>query len=227
MAVIFISASRSIDRSNIWDCNRITEKMNLLGYCAENSWHSPWCHAMKWSVLSIAFEPTRIDSLTIQWQVYYHILKRTGWTTSSCGMCPRAIREQTTFVKVKIERSRLSMLSLRKGYHNRMNNRIYRNHPNIWSFLKFLQNEEKRVQWVTVQWLAGATKKKNLRTTNLQNRINTLNNRYANNLINASDLLLGFSYMVATKSKWEQTNFTVTAAIDWTDLHIIEEFFSA
>ena len=82
-----------------------------------------------------------------------------------------------------------------------MNSRIYRNHPNIWSFIKFLQDEEKRVQWVTVQWLAGATKKKNLRTTNLQNRINTLNNRYANNLIDASDLLLGFSYVVATKSR--------------------------
>lgn len=82
-----------------------------------------------------------------------------------------------------------------------MTSRIYRNHPNIWSFIKFLQDEEKRVQCITIQWLAGAAKKKNLRATNLQNRINVLNNRYANNLINASELLVGFSYVVAKKSK--------------------------
>ena len=44
-----------------------------------------------------------------------------------------------------------------------------------------------------IQWLAGATKKKNVRTTNLQHRLNALYNRYTDNLINASELLTGLS----------------------------------
>ena len=57
-----------------------------------------------------------------------------------------------------------------EGYHTRMNSRIYRNHPNIWSFIRFLQNEKKRSQYVTLQWAAGATRKKNVRTTMIQHR---------------------------------------------------------
>jgi hypothetical protein len=64
-----------------------------------------------------------------------------------------------------------------------------------------MQNEEKRVQCITIQWSAGAARKKNIRTTAIQHRINTLYNRYDNNLINASDLLKGLSYAVATKTK--------------------------
>ncbi|CAF1349582.1 unnamed protein product [Rotaria sordida] len=61
--------------------------------------------------------------------------------------------------------------------------------------------EKNRVQCITIQWAAGATRKKNIRTTMMQQRINTLYNRYANNLINASDLLMGLSYVVAKKTK--------------------------
>ncbi|CAF1250261.1 unnamed protein product [Rotaria sordida] len=48
---------------------------------------------------------------------------------------------------------------------------------------------------------AGATKRKNIRTTSTQRRIDVLYSRYANNLINVSNLLLGLSYVVAKKSK--------------------------
>ncbi len=41
-----------------------------------------------------------------------------------------------------------------------MNSRIYKHHPNIWNFIKFMQNEEKRVQCMAIQWAAGASKKK-------------------------------------------------------------------
>lgn len=88
-----------------------------------------------------------------------------------------------------------------QGYHTRINSRIYRNHPNIWSFINFLQKEEKRVQYITVQWAAGAAKKKNIRTTAIQHRLSTLYNRFTNKLITTSDLLIGLSYLVAKKTK--------------------------
>jgi hypothetical protein len=81
-----------------------------------------------------------------------------------------------------------------------MNSRIYKHHPNIWNFIKFMQNEEKRVQCMAIQWAAGASKKKNTRTTAIQHRINTLHNRFSNNLINVANLLTGLSYVVAKKA---------------------------
>ena len=80
-----------------------------------------------------------------------------------------------------------------------MNSRIYRSHPNIWYFIKFMQKEEKWVQCITIQWTAGATKRKNFGTTTIQHRINTLYDRYANNLMNVSDLLTGLSCVIAKK----------------------------
>jgi hypothetical protein len=64
-----------------------------------------------------------------------------------------------------------------------------------------MQNEEKRVQFITFQWLAGASRKKNTRTTSLQHRINTLNDRYGNGLINSSELLAGLALVVTKKTK--------------------------
>ncbi|CAF1254519.1 unnamed protein product [Rotaria sordida] len=86
-----------------------------------------------------------------------------------------------------------------EGYHNRMNSRIYRHHPNIWDLINFMKAEEKRVQNIKLQWSSGASKPKNKRTTALQNRINMLYDRYRDYLITASDLLNGLSLFVAKK----------------------------
>jgi hypothetical protein len=80
-----------------------------------------------------------------------------------------------------------------------MNSRIYRHHPNIWDLINFMKSEEKRVQNLTLQWSSGASKPKNPRSTALQNRINTLYDRYNNYLITASELLNGLSLFVAKK----------------------------
>lgn len=82
-----------------------------------------------------------------------------------------------------------------------MNYRLQRNHPNMWLFFNFLQKEEKRVVSMVIQWTSGASKKKNARTTAIQNRINTLYKRYADDLIGASTLLTGLSLVVAKKGK--------------------------
>ncbi|CAF1355393.1 unnamed protein product [Rotaria sordida] len=88
-----------------------------------------------------------------------------------------------------------------EGYHNRMNFRLQRNHPNMWLFFNFLQKEEKRVTSMIIQWSSGASKKKNQRTTAIQNRINTLYKRYTDDLIGASTLLTGLSSIVAKSGK--------------------------
>lgn len=93
-----------------------------------------------------------------------------------------------------------------KGYHNRMNCRLPRSHPNIWFLISFLQREEKRATSIMIQWSSGASKKKNYRTTAIQNRINTLYKRYNDDLIGASTLLTGLSLVVA-KNANEFTNF--------------------
>ncbi|CAF4050241.1 unnamed protein product [Rotaria sordida] len=88
-----------------------------------------------------------------------------------------------------------------EGYHNRMNSRIYRNHPDIWLFIKFLQNEEKRVRCISIQWSAGASRKNNPRTTSVQHRLNSLYKRYDDNQMNSSELLQGLAYVIAKKNK--------------------------
>ncbi len=82
-----------------------------------------------------------------------------------------------------------------------MSCRLQRNHPNMWLFLNFLQKEEKRVTSMIIQWSSGASKKKNYRTTAIQKRIDTLYKRYADDLIGASTLLNGLSFVVAKKCK--------------------------
>ncbi|CAF1377342.1 unnamed protein product [Rotaria magnacalcarata] len=86
-----------------------------------------------------------------------------------------------------------------EGYHNRLNSRICRNHPNVWDLINFMKGEEKRVERIKLQWSSGASKPKNIRTTALQSRINTLYDRYKNYLIAASDLLNSLSLIVAKK----------------------------
>ncbi len=82
-----------------------------------------------------------------------------------------------------------------------MNHRIQRNHPNIWTFIKFMQAEEKRIQSIVLQWSASASKKKTTRMTSIQSRISALYERYNNGLINTSNLLTGLSYLVGVKRK--------------------------
>jgi hypothetical protein len=68
------------------------------------------------------------------------------------------------------------------------------------AFAQFLQKEEKRVTSMIIQWSSGTSKKKNQRTTAIQNRINTLYKRYTDDLIGASTLLTGLSLIVAKKA---------------------------
>ena len=86
-----------------------------------------------------------------------------------------------------------------KGYHNRLNHRITRNHPHIWQFIKFMQTEEKQFQRIILQRSVSASRKQNLRTTATQKRIDKLYQRHNDGLINSTNLLIGLSFLVGNK----------------------------
>ena len=88
------------------------------------------------------------------------------------------------------------------GFHNRLNQRIVKSHLNIWTFIKCLQNEQSRMHHLFLQMNVGARPRQPTATTNrIQNRIETLNERYRDNQITIDQLLDGLSLVVATPKK--------------------------
>ena len=84
------------------------------------------------------------------------------------------------------------------GFHNRLNLRITKHHPNIWTFIRCIQGEEIRFNHVLIQMVGGLTCRKKTAATNaIQQRIDTLYLRYQNNDINADELLLGLSFIIS------------------------------
>ncbi|CAM4809277.1 unnamed protein product [Rotaria magnacalcarata] len=47
-----------------------------------------------------------------------------------------------------------------EGFHNRLNQRILKAHPNMWTFIKCIQNEENRFRHLLLQMNAGAQARK-------------------------------------------------------------------
>ncbi|CAF3744495.1 unnamed protein product [Rotaria sordida] len=89
-----------------------------------------------------------------------------------------------------------------EGYHNRLNLRISKYHPNIWAFIRCIQGEENRFNHLLIQMKGGLTARpKTKKTLAIQHRIDTLYIRYDNGYINANELLNGLSYVVAKNIK--------------------------
>jgi hypothetical protein len=81
-----------------------------------------------------------------------------------------------------------------------LNQRIHKAHPNIWTFIKCLQNEESRFHHLHLQMNAGAqARAKRAATSAIQKRIDTLNDRFKNGDINVDELLDGLPLVVAKK----------------------------
>ena len=133
---------------------------------------------------------------------WYLISKNSGWLILIYGTCPPVTVERIASARVrKCLFQYGAKMVFPIGYHNRMNNRIPRNHPNIWRFIQFMQKEEKRFETVLAHWSTGAAKKKNVSATGEENRINALHERYQGGLINATDLLTSFSHHVGSATK--------------------------
>ncbi|CAF3364945.1 unnamed protein product [Rotaria socialis] len=84
------------------------------------------------------------------------------------------------------------------SFHNRLNLRVAKHHPNIWILIRCIQGEEIRFNHVLIQMIGGLTCRTKTAATNaIQQRIDTLYLRYQNNEITVDELLLGLSYVVA------------------------------
>ena len=71
-------------------------------------------------------------------------------------------------------------------------------HPNIWSFIKFLQGEENRFIHMLIQFNAGlGTRSKQSRAIAIQRRIDNLDMRYYDCLLTLMEYLDGLSFVVA------------------------------
>ncbi|CAF4680546.1 unnamed protein product, partial [Rotaria socialis] len=76
------------------------------------------------------------------------------------------------------------------AFHSRFNRRVLVHHPNIWSFIKFLQGEESRFYHMNIQFAAGlGARAKQAKTIVIQRRIDCLDKRYYDGLINVMEYL--------------------------------------
>jgi hypothetical protein len=88
------------------------------------------------------------------------------------------------------------------AFHSRFNRRVQIHHPNIWSFIKYLQGEESRFFHMYVQFNAGlGPRAKQAKTIAIQRRIDNLDRRYYDGLITVMEYLDGLSYTVAKRKK--------------------------
>ncbi len=88
------------------------------------------------------------------------------------------------------------------GYHNRLNLRISKYHPNIWMFIRCIQGEENRFNHLLIQMKGGLNARpKTKKNQAIQQRIDTLYDRYNNGEANCKELLEGLSFVVAKNIK--------------------------
>ncbi|CAM2728336.1 unnamed protein product [Rotaria socialis] len=127
--------------------------------------------------------------------------------------CPKIFDQVFTIHSIKYEQSFICGIGLLpdrkkstyrfvfeelKGFHNRLNLRVAKHHPNIWILIRCIQGEEIRFNHVLIQMIGGLTCRTKTAATNaIQQRIDTLYLRYQNNEITVDELLLGLSYVVA------------------------------
>ncbi|CAF3709276.1 unnamed protein product [Rotaria socialis] len=89
-----------------------------------------------------------------------------------------------------------------EAFHSRFNRRVQITHPNMWSFIKFLQGEENRFHHLRIQFYAGlGARPKQAKTIAIQRRIDNIGQRYYDGVISAMEYLDGLSYTVAKRKK--------------------------
>lgn len=88
------------------------------------------------------------------------------------------------------------------AFNRRFGSRIAKKHPNIWTFIKLIQDEEVRFQRIYIQLASGATNTKQSATkTAFQRRFEVLNNRFKEGEINSKQLLAGLTLLIGVQKK--------------------------
>ncbi|CAM4872329.1 unnamed protein product [Rotaria socialis] len=95
-----------------------------------------------------------------------------------------------------------------EGFHNRLNSRLSKSHPNIWTFIKCIQGEQNRFNHLMIQMKGGlSSRQKTARTLAIQQRLNTLYLRHEKGDISDSELFEGLSYVVAKNMVSKKNRF--------------------
>ena len=75
-------------------------------------------------------------------------------------------------------------------------------HPNIWTFIQLIQDENIRLEHLLIQLSAGASSSQpTARTTAFQRRFETLKQRFENSEIGAKQLLQGLALLLGSHKK--------------------------
>ncbi|CAM4882634.1 unnamed protein product [Rotaria socialis] len=91
------------------------------------------------------------------------------------------------------------------AFHSRFNRRVLVHHPNIWSFIKFLQGEESRFYHMNIQFSAGLdARAKQARTMAIQRHIDCLDRRYYDGVINTHIKKYAFLHRLSQKYTYQQ-----------------------
>ncbi|CAF2114078.1 unnamed protein product [Rotaria magnacalcarata] len=93
-------------------------------------------------------------------------------------------------------------------FHNRLNARLSKSHPNIWTFIKCIQGEQNRFNHLMIQMKGGlSSRQKTARTLAIQQRLNTLYLRHEKGDTSDSELFEGLSYVVAKNMVSKKNRF--------------------
>ncbi|CAF1330935.1 unnamed protein product [Rotaria sp. Silwood1] len=115
--------------------------------------------------------------------------------------------QEEWFLKVSISQWYVHGMNMRtnnnaEAFHSRFNHRVQVNHPNIWSFIQFLQGEENSFHHMRIQFSAGlGPRPKQAKAIAIQRRIDNLGKRYYDCAINAMEYFDGLSFIVAKRKK--------------------------
>ena len=88
------------------------------------------------------------------------------------------------------------------AYNRRFGTRLIQKHPNVWTFIRLIQDEHVRFEHIIIQLASGATSlKQSAKTTAYQRRFETLNTRFKNGEITSKQLLTGLTLLVGRPRK--------------------------
>ncbi|CAF4241321.1 unnamed protein product, partial [Rotaria sp. Silwood2] len=87
--------------------------------------------------------------------------------------------------------------NISEAYNHRFGTRLVKKHPNIWIFIRLIQDEHARLEHITIQLASGASNsKQSTNKTVFQRRFETFNIRFKNGEINAKQLLAGLTFLI-------------------------------
>jgi hypothetical protein len=90
------------------------------------------------------------------------------------------------------------------GWHNRFNTRVNKSHPNVWHFIGTLKKEEVIFRQQLLHAKSGSARKKKEKVYFLQEKLNTLANRFEESEMNVQEYLQGLSLLVAKDIKMKK-----------------------